>query len=358
MHLHRPSDRCLSFTVLLLAPVAAAATVAWPGTAQAERPGAAQICTLGFADVGQAGTVICKSTVTGATTQAIPVGATVSAAGSIGGSLASGDGHVLVTNQVRGALAFREVDGRLTSPQVLDTDGEGSLSGAVSRRGAYVLTGTHLRFFRHGETVASSSKALLLGDGSAAEVTLGNRYAYVSEKNGSLEAFLIGRDGNLVADPTPVTGISAGVIVGISGYEEGVIAPIAHLASSPDQAEIAVAEGTSRVQTVPTKEIAACWTANDDDEACVSNPGSMTVSCGRLGRDGFETYTSAAASPGESVFDLDLRGGLVGIQAVHAGAPVFLTYARTSGDFLTLVSEVPIGTAKAAGALLLPPVSR
>ena len=83
------------------------------------------------------------------------------------------------------------------------------------------------------------------------------------------------------------------------------------------------------------------------------------MSCGRLGRDGLETYTSAAASPpGESVFDLDLRGGLVGIQAVHAGAPVFLTYARTSGDFLTLVSEVPIGTAKAAGALLLAPVSR
>ncbi len=358
MPLHRPLDRSPSFTALLLVPVAVAATAAWPARAQAARAGEAQICSLGFADVGQTGTVICKSTVTGATTQAIPVGAPVSAAGAIGGSLASGDGQVLVTNQVGGALIFREADGHLTSPQVLDTAGEGSLSGAVSRRGAYVLTGTHVRFFRHGETVASSSQPLLLGDGSAAEVTLGDRYAYVSEKNGSLEAFLLGRDGNLVGDARPVTGISAGVIVGISGYEGGVIAPIAHLASNPDQAEIAVAEGTSRIQTVPTKEVAACWTANDDEEACVSNPGSMTVSCGRLGRDGFETYTSAAASPGESVFDLDLRAGLVGIQAVHAGAPVLLTYARTSGDFLTLVSEVPIGTAKAAGALLLPPVSR
>jgi hypothetical protein len=85
----------------------------------------------------------------------------------------------------------------------------------------------------------------------------------------------------------------------------------------------------------------------------------MTVSCGRTGRDGFESYTGAAASlPGESVFDLDMWQGLVGMQGVNAGQPVLLTYRRTAGDFLLPLSEVPVGTAKAAGALLLPAISR
>jgi hypothetical protein len=229
----------------------------------------------------------------------------------------------------------------------------------LSGRGAYVLTGTLLRFFPHGQNVATSSQPLLRADGSAAAVTVTGRYAYVSEKTGSLEALPLGRDGNIVGPATPVTGVSPGVIVGITAYEDLVVAPIAHLASDFNQSEITVTSALGQVQRVPTKEVAACWTANDDGEACVSNPGSMTVSCGRLGADGFETYTSAAGGmPGESAFDLDVQGGLVGIQAVHGGAPVLLTYRRGRGDFLTLVSEFPVGTAKAAGALLIASASR
>jgi hypothetical protein len=85
----------------------------------------------------------------------------------------------------------------------------------------------------------------------------------------------------------------------------------------------------------------------------------MTVSCGRTGDDGFLSYTSAAASlPGESVFDVDMWHGLVAVQGVHGGAPVLLTFERTAGDFLAPLGEVPVGTTLAAGALLLPTISR
>ena len=42
---------------------------------------------------------------------------------------------------------------------------------------------------RRGRFTALNVRPPLLADGSAAAVTLTNRFAYVSEKNGSLEAF-------------------------------------------------------------------------------------------------------------------------------------------------------------------------
>lgn len=328
------------------------------GTSQAQRRPDAQVCSVGFAAVGQPGTLICKDLQSGSTTQAIPLGPTVSAAGGIAASLASRGDRVLVTNQAGGAILFRVGHGFLVNPLALQTDGEGSLSGAVGERGAYVLTGTSLRFFPTGQTTASSTRPLLVGDGSAAAVTLTRRFAYVSEKTGSLEAFALADDGNL-GPATAVSGISPGVIVGITGLDHLVVAPIAHLASNPNQAEISVSEGLAQTQRVPTKEVAACWAASDDNEVCVANPGSMTVSCGRAGSDALASYTSAAASlPGESVFDLDLRDGLVALHGVKAGVPVLLAFHRTAGDFLTPAAEIPVGTTLAAGALLLPPISR
>ncbi len=338
------------------AALAGVCTFAQAAPAQASHGQNAQICSVGAAAVGQLGTLICKDVASGATTQSIPLAATASAAGGIAGSLASRGDRVLGTNQAGGALLFRAFNGRLRDPAVLNTDGENSLSGALNEHGAYVLTGTRLRFFPKGHTAAVSSQPLLVGDGSAAAVTLTNRYAYVSEKNGSLEAFALGSEGRLLAGPVSVSGISPGVIVGITGLGDLVVAPIAHLASNPNQAEIAVASGTSQAQRVATKEVAACWAANDgEDEVCVANPGSMTVSCGLAGDDALMSYTSAAVSlPGESVFDLDMSRELVGVQGVDGGKPVLLTFRRTDGDFLTPLSEYPVGTAVAAGALLLP----
>ena len=308
--------------------------------------------------MGQPGVLICKDVVTGATTQSVPVGAMNAGPGGGAGSLARHERRVLVTNQSQGAVLFALAGGQLTSPVLLQTDGEASLSGTLSDRGAYVLTGTRLLFFPRGETAAASSQPLLLADGSAAQVTLAGGYAYVSEKNGSLEAFLLGRDGNVRGLATPVAGVPAGVIVGITGMGDLVVAPIAHLASNANQSAIPVVRGQSVVQLVPTKEVAACWAANDDGEACITNPGSMTVSCGRLGWEGFTSYTSAAASlPGETVFDVDMVDGRVGILGRSNGAPVLLTFSRTrqSGDFLSLANQFPLGTATATGAVLLPP---
>ena len=316
-----------------------------------------QLCSLGFSAVGQPGTVICKDIMTGATTQSVPVGAMNAGPGGGAGSLVRREKRVLVTNQSQGALLFALAGSQLTSPVTLQTDGESSLSGALSDRGAYVLTGTRLLYFPRGEMTASSSQPLLLADGSAAQVTLAGAYAYVSERNGSLEAFSLGRDGNIRGHATPVAGVPAGAIVGITGVGDLVVAPIAHLASNSNQSSIPVANGTSVTQIVPTKEVAACWAASDGDEACVTNPGSMTVSCGHLGSEAFTSYTSAAASlPGETVFDIDMMDSLVGILGRTNGAPVLLAFSRTkrSGDFLSLMNQFPLGTATATGAVLLP----
>lgn len=338
-------------------------TLATSGTAWAESQSAfhaqgAQVCALGFSAVGQPGTVICKDIISGATTQAVPVGAMNAGPGGGAGSLTREGRRVLVTNQSQGAVLFALAGAQLTSPVTLQTDGESSLSGALSERGAYVLTGTRLLFFPRSETVASSVQPLLLADGSAAQVALAGGYAYVSEKNGSLEAFSLGRDGNIRGHATPVAGVPAGVIVGITGVGDAVVAPIAHLASNFNQSSIPVANGTSVTQVVPTKEVAACWAASDGDEACITNPGSMTISCGHLGSEAFTSYTSAAATlPGETVFDIDMMDSLVGVLGKSNGSPVLLAFSRTkrSGDFLSLVNQFPLGTATATGAILLPP---
>ena len=129
-------------------------------------------------------------------------------------------GACSVTNQEGGATLLRENHGRLDSPLTLQTGGEGSLSGALSEHGSYVLTGTRILFFAAGRTVASSSRPLLAADGSAAQVTLAGGFAYVSEKSGSLESFALAGDGNLGGAATPVGGIPAGTIVGIAGADD------------------------------------------------------------------------------------------------------------------------------------------
>jgi hypothetical protein len=251
-------------------------------------------------------------------------------------------------------------EGRLQLAATLQTGGEGALSGVLSDRGAYVLTGTRLLFFPEGLTSPSSSQALLQADGSASQVVLAGGHAYVAEKSRSLESFLLAPTGDLSSPGAPVVGIAAGTIVGITSHADLVVAPIAHLATNFNQAAIAVASGLAAVQGVATREIAACWTANEDGRVCVSNPGSRSVSCGRLGPGGFESFTNTAAdTAGAAVFDLEVRDDLVGIQATRAGAPVMQIYARADAgsDFLTLLREIPVGSAAATGALLLPPVS-
>jgi hypothetical protein len=350
MHL----DRSFRITSLLFATLAGLS-----GSAFAHPSAGAQVCTLASAAAGQPGTLICKSTLTGATTQSIAIGNTVLGSGGIGGALSRHGDSVLVTDIAGGAVLFEDSHGRLVHRAQLNTGGEDSLSGAIGPHGAYVLTRAHLMFFPRGHTTATSTADLMIGDGSAAQVVLAGGHAYVAEKSGSLEAFALGADGYLEGAATPVTGIPAGTIVGITGLDDLVVAPVAHLASNPNQAAVPVASGDTTVQLVATKEVAACWAAHDNGEVCITNPGSMTVSCGHFGPGGFATYTSAAANPvGESVLDLDMRHGLVGVLGVHSGARVLMVYVRSDedSDFLTSIREIAVGSPMATGALLLPPV--
>ncbi|MGC9986829.1 MAG: hypothetical protein ABSF35_24815, partial [Polyangia bacterium] len=66
----------------------------------------------------------------------------------------------------------------------------------------------------------------------------------------------------------------------------------------------------------------------------------------------------AASLAGDTVFDIDMLDNLVGILGMSNGAPVLLTYGRTNmgGDFLSPISDFPLGTATATGALLLSPL--
>ncbi len=351
--------RTLSHTLQsCVAAIGSLAVTSSSSAATANQQGG-QLCTMGSAGVGQPGMVICKDVATGATTQSVAVGPSVSGPGGIAGSLVRHGQRVLVTNQSQGAVLFELTGGQLKAPVVLQTGGEGSLSGALSDLGAYVLTGSRLLFFPRGEMTAASSQSLLMADGLAAQVTLSGTYAYVSEKSGSLEAFALGRNGTIRGGATSVAGVPAGVIVGITGSDDLVVAPVAHLASNPNQSTIPVVSGLSAVQTVPTKEVAACWAANYGGEACVTNPGSMTVSCGQLGSNAFTSYTGAAASvTGDTVFDIDMMDMLVGILGMSNGAPALLTYARTrqGGDFLSAIGEFPLGMSTATGAMLLPAI--
>src|SRR6267143_3866810 len=84
----------LAFSSLII--VATLSTL--PAAAQAAPHTRAQVCAIGASGVGGQGTLICKDVLTGDTTQSLPLGATVSAAGGIGGSLSSRGQRVLVTN--------------------------------------------------------------------------------------------------------------------------------------------------------------------------------------------------------------------------------------------------------------------
>lgn len=109
--------------------------------------------------------------------------------------------------------------------------------------------------------------------------------------------------------------------------------------------------GSSVVQLVPTKEVAACWAASDDGEACVTNPGTMTVSCGRLGSAALTSYTGAAATAtGDTLFDIDMRGMVVGILGKSGGLPMLFTFSRSnhSGNFFTGVGQFPLAAASAS----------
>lgn len=94
------------------------------------------------------------------------------------------------------------------------------------------------------------------------------------------------------------------------------MSPIAHLASNANQSTIPVVSGLSVAQIVPTKEVAACWAANDNGEACITNPGK---------HDGFVRAPRIG-----SLHQLHQRSG------------------QPSNQF-------PLGTATATGTMLLPP---
>jgi len=318
---------------------------------------AAQVCTLGAASAGAQGTLLCYDSATGASTQSIALGNTVTGKGGTGGTLSRSGDTVLVTNQANGAVVFRRDGGQLTRTLTLDTNGAGTYSGAATRNGNYVVTADQILFFPRGRATARSSQALLVGDGSVAQVAVAGDFAYVAEKSGTLEAFPLGHDGNLAGPGAAVSGVPAGTIVGITALEGLAIAPVAHLATNANQAAISVASGAEQIQLVETKEVAACWAANDGREACITNPGSMTVSCGQFGPGGFRSYTSAAAHPaGDSLLDIDMDGRFVVAAGTHNGASVLTTFSRSrdNGDFLTWMAEIPVAATVTTGALLMP----
>jgi hypothetical protein len=319
--------------------------------------GAPQVCTVGAVAAGSQGTLVCRDSATGAATQSIALGNTTVGKGGTGGTLSRHGNTVLVTNQSDSALVLKREGSRLSGKVVLDTHGRPTYSGAVTANGNYVVTADRILFFPNGRRAAQSSEALLVGDGSVSQVAVVADFAYVAEKSGTLEAFALAHDGNLVGPGVNVSGVPAGTIVGITALEGLVIAPVAHLATNANQAAISVASGREQIQLVETKEVAACWAANDGREACITNPGSMTVSCGRFGPGGFRSYTSAAAHPaGDSLLDIDMDEHYVVAVGTDKGAAVLTTFSRSreDGDFLTFVSEVPAGAAVTTGALILP----
>ena len=224
------------------------------GSSQAQRKPDAQVCSLGSAAVGQPGTLLCKDLRSGATVQAIPLGPTVSAAGGIAASLAGRDDRVLVTNQANGAILFRVVDGRVKAPLHPADRRRGLLSGALGRRRRLRADGHHAavlspRSNDGHQRAASSSVAMVRRPRSRSRIDsrTSRRRTVRSRRSRWAMTASSGR-------PSPVSGISPGVIVGITGLDRLVVAPIAHLASNPNQAEISVARrGSPRCSASPPR---------------------------------------------------------------------------------------------------------
>lgn len=317
----------------------------------------AQLCSLGAQGIGQPGQVICRDAETGAMTQSIAVGPIVLAGGDGAGTLFRRGARALVTNQKQGAVVFSVVDGRLEAPVTLTTQGQDTLSGVLGDRGAYVLTGTQLLFFANGRSEPTSAASLREGDASASQVAVAGNYAYVAERNASLEAFALGSGGTLVAGPMAIAGVPPGAIVGLTGTHDVVLAPIAHLAADANRSVVVVVHGLATVQVVATGQSAASWAASDDGEACVTNEGSMSVSCGHLGGLGLTSYTEEAARiSGQAVLDVDMLGDLVATIATVDTAPVLFAFQRPkrNDDFLTALGQFPVGPPVATGVMILP----
>jgi hypothetical protein len=294
----------------------------------------------------------------GAVTQVVSTGGSGVVSGGNGGGLTRRGDRVLAINAASGdATLFRVREGRLERPELL-TSGGTPVSGALGR-GAYVLTTTEIVHFAGDGLTADSRQPLLLADGSAAQVVVTEDYAYVAEKNGSLEAFRLGDDGSLVGEARAVTGVTPGVIVGIAVQGNVVVAPIAHLASNPGQSEIDIVRGLGVVEYQATSQVAACWADSDDRRACITNPGSHTISCGRVSAYGLHDFTEVAATDaGESQFDIAVHDSVVGV-LVKSQAGIFSlhSYELGGGNALSSISETPVGAA-ANGAVVLSALHR
>jgi hypothetical protein len=279
------------------------------------------------------------------------------ATGGNAGALTRKGDKVLVINPASGnATRFHLDGGQLGKSELLATGGS-TVSGAL-QHGAYVLTGAALFHFPDTSLTFDSSEPLLIGDGSAAQVIVTSDWAYVSEKSGSLEAFALAPDGSLAGPATQVSGVKPGVIVGMAAAGDVAIVPIAHLASNPSKSEIDVVKGLAVIQYEPTAQVAACWADADHEKVCIANPGSMSISCGTVEGNGFVGINQvAAADPGESQFDISLRGGIAGILVkTSEGGWALRSYSVGFDDQLFFINETPVGAPAANGALVLPPL--
>jgi hypothetical protein len=290
----------------------------------------------------------------GNVTQDVPTGGNGGiATGGNAGALARKGNALLVVNPASGNATRFQVDGAQLGQSELLATGGSPISGAL-RRGAYVLTGTALFHFPEGGPTFDGSEPLLIGDGSAAQVIVSDDWAYVSEKSGSLEAFALGRDGSLAGHATAVAGVTPGVIVGMAAEKDVAIVPIAHLASNPSRSEIDVVKGLAVIQYEPTAQVAACWADAEEDKVCVTNPGSMTISCGTANSGGFLGLNQvAAADPGESQFDISVRDGITGVLVKTSSGWALRSYSLGFDDQLFYVDEAPVGEAAANGVVVL-----
>jgi hypothetical protein len=366
------SRRVVSFCVLILA-ASACNTVSPTGadptggdpTDDGTHPAKQQVCTLASSAVGKPAIVVCKDIWTGGLRQAVPVGDLSVGPGGVGGVLSHRGHHVLVTGLVGTAKLFTLADGMLVDPVSLEV-GADSLSGTLDKNGAYVLTGKEVLFFPWGSATSTSKGKLKKADGSAAQVATtpvnaeGTGYVYVSEKTGSLEGFDTDPSGEIIGEAEEIEKFPAGVVVGITSLGLLAVAPVAHLASAPggNGSSIPVVEDTSTIANLPTRELAACWADSEDGEICITNPGSMTVSCGQFGPKGFTTFTSIANTKplvGDTLLDIAMEGSIVGVLGKADGKPALFLFERT-GDFVKQVNQLhqfPVGYGDVANGVIL-----
>jgi hypothetical protein len=256
----------------------------------------------------------------------------------------SSDVSIFNKDREHGGLRFESVIPALANP----------VSVAFGHDHLYVLTTTHVeshRIERGGvRREADGSAALLIGDGSAAQVGSLPTQLIISEKSNAIETVNLNRDGAIAGESTLVSNIPVNVNApfGLVTREEDAYVTIAHANEislvRDDQVLTVTGSGTQQ---------APCWVTLDGPFLFSANSPSQTVSRYAVyGKHVIQDAAVVAHFNGDPT-DITYRSGWAAVVDGN-GNESHVSVFRVDGDGgFTLKGVATIGSAATNGIALV-----